>query len=625
MSIRGLLFSMLALSSMGACGASYYIDNDGGDNGNDGLSPERAWKTLARLSAHEAKPGDRFLFKRGCMWRGKTLDLKSGEEGNPVVYGNYGEGALPIIQPSVAFDDVSEWTEVLPGIWRTPEENVTIERLDVNQDLRASDWSIYTEPGADVSWSKQVNNGQVRYRISCAKRGKVETNIQFLGPDVPKLETSVLFRFKARSDKACQLPEFRVMRKGTPWTAFAMSSGKTEISSDWKEYEVLLMKHDAVPVDARLNIFVGTSLPEGGVLEIEPLELVNVDVGGYQPIKVDVGNIIFNHGEAYGWKKWGVDKLTNERDYYHDWGSGCVYLKSKENPANAWESIEMALKRHGVHHGGAHDVVVDGIHVRYSAAHGFGGGSCKRIVIRNCDVSWIGGGVLYTRNGVHTRYGNGIEFWCAAEDCLVENNRIWQVYDVAISNQGNDKFAVQKNITYRNNLIWSCEQSYEYWRSPETALTENVSFVNNTCLDAGFGWSHDQRPNKIGTHVLAYHVVSQNKGIFIKDNVFCNAKDSLITLHNDWLKDLDMDYNLWWQESDAPFFRMRMKDGWSFLKTQLEECRAKTGQDKHSVFGKPEFVDSAAGDYRLKPGTLGTKSSSTGGVVGLQWVGKPQR
>ena len=93
------------------------------------------------------------------------------------------------------------------------------------------------------------------------------------------------------------------MRKGTPWTAFAMSSGKTEISSDWKEYEVLLIKHDAVPVDARLNIFVGTSLREGGVLEIEPLELVNVDVGGYQPIKVDVGNIIFNHGEAYGWKK----------------------------------------------------------------------------------------------------------------------------------------------------------------------------------------------------------------------------------------------------------------------------------------------------------------------------------
>ena len=75
MSIRGLLFSMLALSSMGACGASYYIDNDGGDNGNDGLSLERAWKTLGQAVCPRGEARRSFLFKRGCMWRGKTLDL----------------------------------------------------------------------------------------------------------------------------------------------------------------------------------------------------------------------------------------------------------------------------------------------------------------------------------------------------------------------------------------------------------------------------------------------------------------------------------------------------------------------------------------------------------------------
>eukprot|EP01051_Picozoa_sp_SAG22_P031715 SAG22_NODE_12993_length_422_cov_1.021672_2_plen_55_part_01 len=34
------------------------------------------------------------------------------------------------------------------------------------------------------------------------------------------------------------------------------------------------------------------------------------------------------------------------------------------------------------------------------------------------------------------RYGNGIQTWNGATDVEVYNNRIWQIYDTLITNQG---------------------------------------------------------------------------------------------------------------------------------------------------------------------------------------------
>ncbi|NMA46589.1 MAG: hypothetical protein GX945_08510, partial [Lentisphaerae bacterium] len=122
------------------------------------------------------------------------------------------------------------------------------------------------------------------------------------------------------------------------------------------------------------------------------------------------------------------------------------------------------------------------------------------ITIRGCDIYYIGGAHQFTRpDGKPVRFGNGIEFWGNAKDNLVENCRLWEIYDAALTNQG--RYDTEVNITYRNNVIWNAEFSFEYWNRK---LTENITFVNNTCVDAGHGWAHAQRPDPNGAHLMFY-------------------------------------------------------------------------------------------------------------------------
>lgn len=69
-------------------GNTYYVSNAGNDE-NDGTAPERAWKTLARVSAADLLPGDGVRFCRGDLFRG-FLETREG-----VTYAAYGEGEKP--------------------------------------------------------------------------------------------------------------------------------------------------------------------------------------------------------------------------------------------------------------------------------------------------------------------------------------------------------------------------------------------------------------------------------------------------------------------------------------------------------------------------------------------------
>ena len=69
-------------------GTTYYVANDGND-ANDGLTPETAWKTLAKVTEAELAEGDGVRFKRGDLFRG-AFKTKPG-----VTYCAYGEGDKP--------------------------------------------------------------------------------------------------------------------------------------------------------------------------------------------------------------------------------------------------------------------------------------------------------------------------------------------------------------------------------------------------------------------------------------------------------------------------------------------------------------------------------------------------
>lgn len=69
-------------------GTVYYVSGDGDDR-NDGLTPQSAWKSLHRVSTAALQTGDGVLFRRGDVFRG-MITAQSG-----VAYGAFGTGEKP--------------------------------------------------------------------------------------------------------------------------------------------------------------------------------------------------------------------------------------------------------------------------------------------------------------------------------------------------------------------------------------------------------------------------------------------------------------------------------------------------------------------------------------------------
>lgn len=95
--ISSFVFSILLLSGNG-WGATYYVDQSGGDNAKNGLSPANAWKTIAKVNASNFAAGDSILFKRGETWSSEQLTPPSnGTAGNLITFGAYGAGNAPVL------------------------------------------------------------------------------------------------------------------------------------------------------------------------------------------------------------------------------------------------------------------------------------------------------------------------------------------------------------------------------------------------------------------------------------------------------------------------------------------------------------------------------------------------
>ena len=91
-------------------GTAYYVSNDG-DDSNDGLTPETAWRTLTKVMEINGyfgerdtmlQPGDAVFFRRGDIFRlselGEFAPLDIRTDG--ITYSAYGEGGKPIITAS---------------------------------------------------------------------------------------------------------------------------------------------------------------------------------------------------------------------------------------------------------------------------------------------------------------------------------------------------------------------------------------------------------------------------------------------------------------------------------------------------------------------------------------------
>lgn len=588
-----------------------YVDSEHGQDSNRGRSEDTAWRSLDRVNSADLKPGDTVRFKCGGLWRG-SLTPASGDENAPVTYTSYGEGPKPLILGSMARDRQEDWVEVRENLWATlPVEYRLGEQV---LDLRQGEWGRHQEAGADVSFAVENGEDGKIVRLTCSNSGQASNHVQVWGPEVPVREDAcLLMTLRARSSKPFRFPRMSILQGHSPWTRFGTARDvDRDVGPEWDVFKVVFEISSSAEA-GKLHINLGGILPAGAVFEFQPESLHSATATVADPPAVDVGNIIFDHGKVCGWKKWSVDDLTKPYDYYYDGSSWRVFLCSNANPATLHDSIEFAMKRHVVNQGGAHHVVYDGLAVKYGAAHGFGGGNTHHLVIRNCDLSYIGGAHQFTRPGGRpVRYGNAIEFWGAAHDNLVEGCRIWEVYDAALTNQGRGPSSRQVNITYRNNVIWNSEYSFEYWNNPQTAFTKNIRFVNNTCVNAGAGWAHEQRPDQNGSHLMFYSNTAVTSGIEVKYNVFSNVTEWGSRYSSGWKPLPDMDYNLWFSNEGV------MVNWFGKTITSFDDYRKTTGLDAHSLFADPRFIDAANGDYHLAPDSPARRIRPDGGPIGAE-------
>lgn len=242
----------------------------------------------------------------------------------------------------------------------------------------------------------------------------------------------------------------------------------------------------------------------------------------------DVGIIVFNHGELAGKRKFKLEDLNSNGDYFSQDG-GKLFVYMDVNPASKFKSIEIGCDRHIVSiPSDTENVTIDNLTLKYTGAMGIQGSTkVKGITITNCEIGWCGGSCLNGYGDGTVRYGNGIEFWQQCEDIKVQNCWIYQIYDSGFSHQGNSgKFTV-KNVLVNKCLIeYTGFGAIEYWAPAENAHKMiNIEYSENILRFGGYCWDYSGQPA-----ALLYSTDNYNdfENFVIKNNIFDTAKNNMI-------------------------------------------------------------------------------------------------
>jgi hypothetical protein len=95
------------LLSVRLSATTYCVDSSAGSDSNPGTATAvnctgtvSAWQTIAHVNAQSFSPGDSILFQSGDTWAEELIPPSSGSSGNPITFGSYGSGAMPVITGS---------------------------------------------------------------------------------------------------------------------------------------------------------------------------------------------------------------------------------------------------------------------------------------------------------------------------------------------------------------------------------------------------------------------------------------------------------------------------------------------------------------------------------------------
>jgi hypothetical protein len=340
------------------------------------------------------------------------------------------------------------------------------------------------------------------------------------------------------------------------------------------------------------------------------VNITKLDFNQRRQVTPDVANLIFNNEESIGVKKRFLTDLKAQGDFSLNLEDTILYMYSATNPSKYYKKIEATGIRNcenNINISNGHYLTFINLDIRYSKNNGLFLQNCSKVEILSCDFSYIGGcyypleSFFRSTRPNTVRMGNGVQMWMGNSDVTVRNCYFNQVYDAGISPQGVGSVYTIHNLNMHHNLINNCFYSFEFWGHESGSTGDSIYFENNTCLNAGSGWSTAQRPGgkngcshlKFSTSKMAF------KDVFIRNNIFYesafNCSDGYA--ENDGAgteaiyAPITIDYNCYYQSGEKQVIRWRggaSKGGGDYLMSDLKAYREKTGKDFHSIFADPK-------------------------------------
>lgn len=258
-------------------------------------------------------------------------------------------------------------------------------------------------------------------------------------------------------------------------------------------------------------------------LDLRELKKIN---DGSEVSSTDVGFIKVGD-KIFGNKVSTIENLNRQWDFYSD--NYNLFVYSNGVP----ESCEIAVD--GCLVSLSNNLLVRDLELIGSGGHAVMGVNVSNVTLKGLTIGEIGGSYLKGFDNGRVRYGNGIELWSGAKNCLIESCSIKMVYDAALTMQGNQDSIVFENVVFKQNVVRSNGQSFEFWCKGQESGFKKCEFVDNSCSNAGFGWGDEWKSNKdVGVQILSYYSSTKYNDLLIKNNSFYNARSGYL-----WTRGVD--------------------------------------------------------------------------------------
>lgn len=513
----------------------YYVDATSGDDTANGTTTGTPWKTIAKVNTATLNPNDNVYFKRGEVWR-EALIPQSGTSDGVVTYSAYGTGSKPMLKGSVNRSSTDYWTHEGGNIWYSSEAAAGAEKL-TNPSFTTNLDGWFGFGADDYTASRTTTGGEYdsapagyKFTRDAEGSGGIEIYTNSSQNQSITLGKWYVLTFRAKATAEFVTGGVSLFKTTSPYTEYfsLRSQYKPTITTSFTTHTVYFLAN-VTAADARID-FRFDDLANGETLFLDTLSFKEM---AEKPTYKDVGNLCCDDKTVFGVKVWNKVDLTEQGEYWYNLLTKTVYVYSVSNPGTFYSEIECAITEQIITEDNIDYVTYENLHIDLGAGHGIGGGSVSYITIQDCDVSYIGGGDQY-QDGRTTRYGNGIEFWNAHNNCIVQRNYVYECYDGGHSSEGNSTSDYSVfNVYVRNNIFYRNYHQMTFWcNGVGASLSEAVYFENNTCIEAGYEWSNAQRPDQDWDYNLSItNDVPITNGIYFRNNIFKDCKNYNLVVH----------------------------------------------------------------------------------------------